>query len=76
MQLSDKYVLFNIITEVNSSLGNYKHANRIGHITYIPRDTLIDILDHTTRRFNATFDIYETRIYLDATDAFVCIRMG
>lgn len=76
MRLADKYVLFNIITEVNSSLGNYKHTDRIGNITYIPRDTLIDILDRTTRSFNATFDIHETRIYLDATDAFVCIRMG
>jgi SAM-dependent methyltransferase len=73
--LSTKYVLFNCITEVDQSLGNYTHTNRIGNITYLPKQHLIEILKRSTRHVCADFRIHETRIYPDATDAFVQITL-
>jgi hypothetical protein len=81
--LSNKYVLFNVITSVDRSLGNYKHAHRLGQITYLPKPRLLDILNRVTSRpslhrdsAQAHFAIHELQIYPDATDAFVRITIG
>jgi hypothetical protein len=73
--LSTKYVLFNCITEVDRSLGNYSDAHRIGNITCLPRRRLDQILTRSTRHIGADFCIHEVRIYPDATDAFVRITL-
>jgi SAM-dependent methyltransferase len=73
--LSSKYVLFNIITEADTTLGNYQHAHRLGQITYLPKPRLAQILTRVTSRARAEFAIHELRIYPDATDAFVRITI-
>jgi hypothetical protein len=80
--LSSKYVLFNVITNVNTSLGNYQNAHRLGQITSLPKQRLIEILDRVTSRpslrpdsARADFAIHELNIYPDATDAFVQITI-
>jgi SAM-dependent methyltransferase len=76
IRLSNKYVLFNVITGVDSSLGNYKGRRRIGQITYIPKRKLLAILDMATRDLGARYELHEVNIYPDATDAFVCITVN
>jgi len=73
--LSFKHVLFNIITEVDTSLGNYRHAHRLGQITCLPKPQLNAILARATSRARAEYTIHELRIYPDATDAFVRITI-
>jgi len=73
--LSSKYVLFNMITSVDTSLGNYRNAHRPGQITYLPKQRLIEILTRATSRARADFAIHELQIYPDATDAFVQITI-
>jgi hypothetical protein len=73
--LSGRYVLFNVITEVDHSLGNYKDAHRLGNITYLPKTKLVQILERSTKPARADFQIHEVRIYPDATDAFVRITL-
>jgi SAM-dependent methyltransferase len=75
IRLSNKYVLFNVITGVDSSLGNYRGHRRIGQITYIPKRKLLAILDAATRDLGARYELHEVNIYPDATDAFVCITV-
>jgi hypothetical protein len=74
--LSNKYVLFNVITSVDTSLGNYQNAHRLGQITYLPKQRLIEMLTRATSRTRADFAIHELQIYPDATDAFVQITIG
>ena len=73
--LSNKYVLFNVITSVDPSLGNYQNAQRLGQITYLPKQRLIEILTRATSHTRADFAIHELQIYPDATDAFVQITL-
>lgn len=73
--LSSKYVLFNLITSVDSSLGNYQNAHRLGQITYLPKPRLAEILNRVTSRARADYAIHELHIYPDATDAFVRITL-
>jgi SAM-dependent methyltransferase len=73
LALSTKHVLFNVITEVDRSLGNYVSTHRIGHITYLPKHRLEQILAQATRNISAEYYIHEVGIYPDATDAFVRI---
>ncbi len=73
LALSTKHVLFNIITEVDPSFGNYVSTHRIGHITYLPKQRLEEILAQATRDIAAEYYIHEVCIYPDATDAFVRI---
>jgi 2-polyprenyl-3-methyl-5-hydroxy-6-metoxy-1,4-benzoquinol methylase len=73
--LSSKYVLFNLITSVDTSLGNYQNAHRLGQITYLPKPRLVEILKRITSRVRAEFTIHELQIYPDATDAFVRITI-
>jgi SAM-dependent methyltransferase len=76
IRLSSKYVLFNVITAVDNSLGNYKGRRRIGQITHIPKRRLLAILDAATRDLGACYDLHEVKIYPDATDAFVRITVN
>lgn len=73
--LSSKYVLFNVITDVDTSLGNYQKAHRLGQITFLPKPRLTEILNRVTSNRPATFEIHELQIYPDATDAFVQITI-
>jgi 2-polyprenyl-3-methyl-5-hydroxy-6-metoxy-1,4-benzoquinol methylase len=73
--LSSKYVLFNVITHVDTSLGNYQKAHRLGQITCLPKQTLVEILTRATSGTRARFAIRELQIYPDATDAFVQITL-
>ena len=78
--LSSKYVLFNVITNVDTSLGNYQNAHRLGEITYLPKPRLVEILNRVTSApcrdlTRANFVIHELQIYPDATDAFVQITI-
>jgi hypothetical protein len=73
--LSSKYVLFNVITSADTSLGNYQNAHRLGQITYLPKQRLTDMLNRVTSRARADFAIHELQIYPDATDAFVRITI-
>ncbi|MEO7910218.1 MAG: class I SAM-dependent methyltransferase [Roseiflexaceae bacterium] len=73
--LSSKYVLFNVITNADTSLGNYQNAHRLGQITYLPKQRLSEILTRVTSRARADFVIHELQIYPDATDAFVQITI-
>jgi len=75
IDLSSKYVVFNLITEIDRSLGNYHSGNRIGRVTYIPKQQLIRILDSVTSGRSAEYTIREARIFPDATDAFVRITI-
>jgi SAM-dependent methyltransferase len=75
ISLSSKYVLFNVITDVDESLGNYKGRKRIGQITSIPKHRLFAILDAATSDLGARYEMHEVRIYSDATDAFVRITV-
>jgi SAM-dependent methyltransferase len=74
--LSSKYVLFNVITELDESLGNYEGQGRVGHVTYIPKHRLMQILGTATRDFNVRYTIKELKIYPDAVDAFVRITVN
>jgi SAM-dependent methyltransferase len=71
--LSRKYVLFNVIIGVDSSMGNYQGLRRIGHITCIPKSKLFAILDAAANDLGVRYALHEVQIYPDATDAFVCI---
>jgi hypothetical protein len=80
--LSNKYVLFNVITSVDTSLGNYQNAHRLGEITCLPKLRLLEMLNRVTSRpslrrdsTRADFEIHELQIYPDATDAFVRITI-
>jgi len=73
LAFSRKHVLFNVITEVDRSLGNYQQADRIGQITYLPRRRLEQLLERVARHTPVEYRIHEVRIYPDAIDAFVHI---
>ncbi|HET9222310.1 MAG TPA: hypothetical protein VFO07_07395, partial [Roseiflexaceae bacterium] len=74
--LSSKYVLFNVITHIDGSLGNYAGRKRVGQITFIPKSKLFAILDAATNELGVRYELHEVRIYPDATDAFVCITVN
>jgi SAM-dependent methyltransferase len=75
ISLSNRYVLFNVITQVDTSLGNYQNAHRLGQITCLPKQSLVEILARATTGTRATYSIHELKIYPDATDAFVQITI-
>jgi cyclopropane fatty-acyl-phospholipid synthase-like methyltransferase len=71
LRVSRRYVLFNLITEVDRSQGNYQETDRIGAITFLLRPQLEAILQRAARTYDADYFINEQRIYSDSTDAFV-----
>lgn len=72
---SKDFVLFNIITEVDHSEGNYSNWLGVGEISSIPKLYLIGILEKIKKRKKFNYIINEKRIYKDATDAFVQIKL-
>jgi SAM-dependent methyltransferase len=74
--LSSKHVLFNVITEIDGSLGNYAGRKRVGQITFIPKSKLFAILDAATNDLGVRYELHEVNIYPDATDAFVRITVN
>lgn len=71
LRLANKYVAFNLITEVDRSQGNFQQADQVGAITFLPRPQLERILERAARAHGAEYAIEERRIYNDASDAFV-----
>jgi SAM-dependent methyltransferase len=74
--LSNKYVLFNVITDIDASLGNYAGRTQVGQITFIPKSKLFAILDTATSELGVRYELHEINIYPDATDAFVRIILN
>lgn len=67
-----KYVLFNIISEIEASSPNYSQPNGVGHSTALSAEKMHSILN--------SLDCYAWRvepynIFPDATDLFVCIQL-
>lgn len=67
-----KYVLFNIISEIEASSPNYSQPNGVGHSTALNVEKMHSILN--------SLDCYAWRvepynIFPDATDLFVCIQL-
>lgn len=71
LRVSRRYVLFNLITEVDRSQGNYQETDQVGAITYLPRPQLEAMLQRAARANNADYHINAQRIYGDSVDAFV-----
>lgn len=71
LRVSRRYVVFNLITEVDSSQGNYQETSQVGAITYLPRPQLEAMLQRAARTHNAEYHINAQRIYGDSVDAFV-----
>ncbi len=69
---SKKYVLFNLITQIDNNSANYSNKYEIGGITYIERFEIEKILNSIP---NITYKIIEKKIFDDATDAFVQIEI-
>lgn len=70
---SRRHVVFNVISEIDRSFGNYRDAGRVGRITCLPRPRLAEIVARAAGRVGACYVIREVRIYPDAVDAFVRI---
>jgi hypothetical protein len=71
--LSSRYVVFNVITGIDLSLGNYAGRKQVGQVTFIPKRKLFAILDKATSELGVRYELHEVSIYPDATDAFVRI---
>lgn len=75
LKFTKKFFVFNLIVEIDPSSPNYEHQEVIGGITYIPESILIDKLDKLKAANMFTYDVNKKRIYEDATDAFVRIKI-
>ncbi|MEM7555363.1 MAG: class I SAM-dependent methyltransferase [Cyanobacteria bacterium P01_A01_bin.84] len=67
-----KYVLFNIISDIDPSSGNYSDPNAVGHSTVLNVEVLhsfIDTIPHHNYR------VTPHNIFPDATDLFVQIQL-
>jgi len=69
---SNKHVLFNIITKIDITSQNYNNTKSIGGVTSIDRTMLESILNSIE---GITYKIIEKRVFEDATDAFVQIKV-
>jgi 2-polyprenyl-3-methyl-5-hydroxy-6-metoxy-1,4-benzoquinol methylase len=74
IHLATRYVLFNVITEVQSTLGNYMTTHQVGQITSIPKPRLVAILNRVTHGSPWNYTLRDVQIYPDAIDTFVCLR--
>ena len=72
--LATHTVLFNVITEVQSTSENYTAAGRVGQITTIAKPQLVAILDQLTRESSWEYTLHDAYIYPDAADTFVYLR--
>lgn len=73
--LSQGYVLFNIMTDISPGSKNYPHKNEVGGTTFINEKNLIKILDRIKSRTPMDYAIRKESIYPDATDAFIRIKI-
>lgn len=69
---SKEYVLFNLITQIDQDSQNYSNRNEIGGITDISKIKLKKILDSIQ---NISYKIIERKIFDDATDTFIQIKI-
>jgi len=76
LKLTKKIFVFNLIIAIDQSSPNYEHQNKIGGITFMPEQDLINILEKLKKDIRFTYDINKKRIYGDATDAFIRIKMS
>ena len=76
LKFTKKFFVFNSIIDIDQSSQNYEHQEKIGGISYIPESDLINILDKLNIDDQFTYDIIKKRIYEDATDAFVHIKIN
>lgn len=69
---SKEYVLFNLITDIDKDSHNYSNRDEIGGITDISKRKLKKILDSID---DISYKIIERKIFDDATDAFIQIKI-
>lgn len=67
------YVLFNLIVEIDEDSTNYSNRDEIGGITCIRKEKLKEILDFIP---NISYKIIEKRLFEDAIDAFIQIKVN
>lgn len=72
VQLAKKYVLFNIISDIDLSSGNYSDPNAVGHSTVLHREVLHSFLATIP---NCSYKTIPYNIFPDATDMFVQIQL-
>lgn len=72
IECSSKYVLFNLVTEVDEDSSNYDNKDKNGGITFIEKTKIETILDDIK---GIKYKIVEERIFEDATDAFIQIEV-
>ena len=67
------YVLFNLIVEIDEDSTNYSNRDEIGGITCIRKGKLKEILDSIP---NISYKNIEKRLFEDAVDAFIQIKVN
>jgi cyclopropane fatty-acyl-phospholipid synthase-like methyltransferase len=67
-----KYVLFNIISSIDPSSGNYRDIKGVGHSTILSTDSLHSIISQL-RCYSCRVEPYN--LFPDATDLFVQIQL-
>lgn len=72
VNVSNEYVLFNLVTEVDVDSPNYKNKGVIGGITPIGKEKIEEVLNSIT---GIEYEITEKNVFEDATDAFIQIRV-
>ncbi|MDZ8183713.1 MAG: class I SAM-dependent methyltransferase [Nostoc sp. ChiSLP02] len=67
-----KYVVFNIISEIEVTSGNYSQPNAVGHSTVLSAEILESIINSLDCK---DWRKQHYKIFPDATDMFVCIQL-
>jgi SAM-dependent methyltransferase len=73
--LAKQYVLLTLIIEIDPSSPNYSRQNEIGGVIALPEKTLIKILNEIKANKKISYTITKKRVYRDATDAFIKIKV-
>jgi cyclopropane fatty-acyl-phospholipid synthase-like methyltransferase len=71
VEVSSRYVAFNIVTDVVPGSPNYENSDQVGYTTSVSMDKLENIL---SRIRDIDFKIDSQNIFFDATDSFVQIK--
>lgn len=74
VRLSRDAVLCNGITALDTKLGNYANAPRLGQYTMISKHRLTALLDEVAAATGAQYTLRDVQVYPDATDTFVYLR--
>ncbi|MDF5711676.1 MAG: class I SAM-dependent methyltransferase [Nostoc sp. S4] len=72
VKYAKKYVLFNIISNIDPSSYNYSQPNAVGHSTVLSTNVLYSIIDSLDCY---AYKVKPYNIFPDATDLFVCIQL-